>query len=120
MPPPIFEYITSIISLLLGGTGAVGWFLERQRRKEEVAGLKTDNEGKKIDNEVHAVDLYKSMLDDLSARYEQKYTDIVAMYDQKVKILNEEIKMHKRLVASLKKENTDLRRRVRELEKQVK
>ena len=45
--------------------------------------------------------------------YEKKFKDIVEMYDRKMKVLEDEIKLHKRMNTALKRENADLKRQLK-------
>lgn len=101
-----------VLSAGLGAliTKSVDWFFVRREKQEDV-------KGKEIDNEVKLADYYKIMLDDLSKRYETKYTDIVTLYESKEKILKDEITLLNRKISDLKKENIALRKRIKELEK---
>ncbi|MEN5434085.1 hypothetical protein ABE545_10620 [Sphingobacterium faecium] len=90
-------------------TKAVEWIFNRKKDSTEV-------EGKEIDNDIKLADYYKVMLDDLQTRYEKKYQDIEALYENKERILKDEIALLNRKVKMLKTENMELRKRVKELE----
>lgn len=103
--------MTEIYIALAAGAGAfltklVDWIFSRKSSREDVR-------EKEIKNEIQLSEYYKSMLDDLSQRYEQKYTDIVALYESKEKILREEI-------ALLRRENRLLKKQLGEKEREIK
>lgn len=103
-------------TLLFGAssiTTAFGWIAERRRRRAEVHTLVINNESAIIDNERKRVDLYKDLLDDLSARYEAKYKEFENMHERKVKLLEDEIRLHKRAIAQLKLENQELKAKLK-------
>lgn len=99
------------LAAALGGflTKGVEWLFNRKKDDEEI-------KSKEIDNEVKLADYYKTMLDDLHARYEGKYQELSALYANKEKILRDEIALLSRKVKMLKTENMELRKRVKELE----
>lgn len=101
------------ITLLFGGGSmitALGWILERKKRNEETRGLAISNESVEIENERKKVDLYQDMLNDLQSRYEAKYKEFEMMHDRKVRLLEDEIALHKRIINNLKVENEQLRK----------
>ena len=100
--------IIAVITTVFGTGGLLGYFFERRKRM-------ADAESKEINNGQQVVNLYKETLDDLSIRYENKFNEITELYERKIQVLEDEIKAHKRLVSTLKKETTDLRRQIREL-----
>ncbi|WP_161531316.1 hypothetical protein [Riemerella anatipestifer] len=105
------------ITLLFGGGSAItglGWILERRKRNEETRGIAVANESIEIENERKKVDLYQDMLNDLQARYEAKYKEFEEMHNRKVQLLEDEIKLHKRVIANLKAENTELRNKLKQ------
>lgn len=101
--------IIAIIGALFGTGGLLHAFLQRRKTKAEA-------DSKVITNGHQVVNLYKDALDDLSVRYEKKYKELEAMYDQKAKLLSEENKIYKRQVSTLKKENLELRKKLKILE----
>jgi predicted RNase H-like nuclease (RuvC/YqgF family) len=110
----LIENIMSIIATLLGGTGLAGWFFERRKRIAEANGMEAENESKEIDNGSKVVELYRSALDDLGVRYEKKFAEVVDLYERKIKVLEDEIRLHKRIISNLKKENSELRKQLKE------
>ena len=111
-----------VIAAAIGGflTKGTEWVFNRGNAAEEV-------KGKEIDNEVKLADYYKSMLDDLEVRYDRKYQELgdrhekryesmSSLYEDKERVLRDEIVLLKNKVRMLKTENAELRKRVRELE----
>lgn len=91
------EFITAIIA------GFVGWFFTRRKQNADATTTEIEN-GSKV------VDLYKSALDDLPTRFEEKYKHLEEMsikveqlFAQKEKILLQEIEYHKKQAALYKK-----------------
>lgn len=101
-----------ILSAALGAflTKLVDWIFNKKSAKE-------DTRAKVIENEIKLADAYKKQLDDLEQRYENKFVEVVQMYDRKVRMLEDEISLLNRKVKILKTENVELRKRVKELEK---
>ena len=63
------------------------------------------------------VQLYEVLadgIDDLGGRYETKFKEITELYENKVKLLQDEINLHKRIIAQLKEENTMLRNKLKD------
>jgi hypothetical protein len=101
----MFELISPYLSEGFSATLAalVAWFFTRKKQNVEVTTTEIDN-GAKV------VDLYKSALDDLSIRYENKYKHVEEMsknisdlFDSKEKTLLQEIEYHKKQTALYKK-----------------
>ncbi len=105
----IAPHIGTFLSAIL--TGIAGFLFGRKKMKAETTGLEVENEGKEIENTDKLVKLYKEALDDLSGRYEQKFLQVSALHDDRIKLLEEEIKMYKRIIANLKIENTALKKK---------
>lgn len=108
------------ITLLFGATSvssALGWIAERKKRKADIHTIYMNNEGLALENERKKVDLYQDMLDDLSTRYEKKYNEFEEMHNRKVKLLEDEIAMHKRVIASLKTEIRELKEKLKQYAK---
>jgi len=106
---------------LVGGAatflaGFTGWFWGRRKSDAEALTIEVDAKGKEIDNEIKLSSTYKDMLDDLGTRYEKKYSDIVALYEQKASIMQDEINLLKSKNKMLTQENTALRKKIKELE----
>jgi len=111
------EHLISLLGFLFGSGGILLWFLEKQKYNETIAGMKAENENKEIDNDGKIISLYQKSLDDLHSRYEIKFKDLVDTYDRKIKLLNEENELQGRIITSLKRENQDLKNRIKELER---
>lgn len=97
----IQPYLDNAVTGFIGGF--LGWFFTRKKLNAEVTTTEIDN-GAKV------VDLYKSALDDLSVRYEDKYKHVEEMsknisdlFDAKEKTLLQEIEYHKKQTALYKK-----------------
>ena len=58
--------------------------------------------------------VYKDTLDDLQIRYEAKFKEITGLYEDKIKLLQDEITILKRSIKQLKEENILLRQRLKE------
>lgn len=110
----IIENIGIIISSLFGVGGIWGYLFERKKNKAIANGLEADADSKDIQNGKDVVTMYKGALDDLNDRYEKKFNDVVEMYDRKLKVLEDEIKLHKRMNTALKRENADLKRQLKD------
>lgn len=100
-------------------TGLGGWLFGRKKLNAEANSMEAEAEAKEIDNGSKIVQLYKEAIDDLGTRYENKYKEVVFIYDRKIEILEAEIKLHKQVIANLKKENTELKQRIKELETSI-
>jgi hypothetical protein len=92
-----------------GLTQLANWYFGKKKNREEL-------KGKVIDNEIKLSDYYKELLDNLSVRYEEKYRDVVMLYEKKERILNDEIDLLHRKIKMLKQENVDLRKKLKEYE----
>ncbi|NCT19420.1 MAG: hypothetical protein COS42_04570 [Flavobacteriales bacterium CG03_land_8_20_14_0_80_35_15] len=97
--------ISIIVATLFGSGSLIALIFEKRKNKAITSGLETDNEAK-------IIKIYVAALDDLGVRYEKKFIEIVEMYERKVKVLEDEIKLHKRINNNLKRENLDLRRQL--------
>jgi archaellum component FlaC len=94
--------------------GLPTWYLTKRKNNADATTTEIDN-GAKV------VDLYKSALDDLGKRYEDKYNHVEQMsknisdlFDSKEKTLLQEIEYHKKQTALYKKMYDD---KVREFTK---
>ena len=96
--------------------GFSGWFFTKRKYAAEALSIEVDVKTKEIDNDIKVSDYYKGLLDDLGGRYESKFTDIVAVYEKKTSILQDEITLLKRKNIILTQENAALRKRIKELE----
>jgi hypothetical protein len=110
------DYFFQSISLLFstGIGGLFGWFFTRRKYNADTTTTEIEN-GSKL------VELYKTALDDLPARYEEKYKHVQEMahnveklFEKKEAILMQEIEYHKKQAALYKKMYDD---KVREFNK---
>ena len=95
------EYFGEALALFLGAI--INWLFNKRK---ENAGVTTTE----IDNGTKVVELYKSALDDLSLRYEQKYQEIEnrrqnieKLFDSKEKLLQQELELLRKQVILYKK-----------------
>lgn len=95
-------YFGEVLTLAVGAF--FGWFFQRKKQKAEVS-------SSEIDNGVKVVEMYKSALDDLPARFEEKFQNLNELFSQKERILKEEIDF-------LKKERDLWKRKYNELLKE--
>jgi len=110
------------ILLIIGGvltTGAAAFFGFVFGRREYNA----KSESLELDNQIKVSDHHKKMLDDLAPRYEREFVKVKEVYEQKTKILSDEVALLKRQVKLLNeqlkmqtKENFVLKNRIKELE----
>ncbi|CAA7387098.1 hypothetical protein [Chryseobacterium fistulae] len=107
----LIENFGAFIGAIL--TGIVGFLFGKKKLQAEVAGMSADNEGKEIENADKLVKLYKEALDDLGNRYEIKFKELSSIYDSKIKLLEDEINLHKRIIAQLKEENIILKQKIK-------
>ncbi len=112
------EILILIVPTISGGIG--GFFFGRGKYKAEVEGIRAHNDTEMINNAKSIIEIYKKELDEIQERNHQKFLDFTKLSDQKIELLQQEININKRIITSLKKENTGLRKRVRELEKSAK
>ncbi|MDR2238153.1 MAG: LPXTG cell wall anchor domain-containing protein [Chryseobacterium sp.] len=110
------EILTQHLSTFLGlmATGLAGFVFGKKKMNAEVAGMDADNEGKEIENADKLVKLYKDALDDLAGRYEVKFKEFSNLAERKIKLLEEEINIQKRINDQLKTENSKLRAKLKE------
>lgn len=97
----ILPFLTDATQVFIGLF--FGWFFTRRKQKAEVSTTE-------IDNGVKVIDIYKNALDDLPARYEEKYNHVQEMaisveklFEKKEQILMQEIEYHKKQAALYKK-----------------
>ena len=119
----IIENIETILVSILGGGGFLGWFFERRKRNLQNEETAADVESKEIDNGEKIIKMYQDALLDLEnrcsklkGRYETQFNEFTALYEKKIKLLKEEILVQKRINKNLRRENADLRKRIKELE----
>lgn len=112
--------ITDNLPTILGyifGSGFLGAYIfERRKNNAVTKGVEADVDSKDIQNGKDVVSMYKEALIDSNKIYEKKFNDIVQMYDRKTKVLEDEIKLHKRMNTALKRENADLKRQLKDAE----
>ena len=90
--------ITEILPVLTAAVGGLSGFLfSKHKRKAEVQSLEVSNTEKLLAQ-------YRSALDDLTTRNEKKFLELEAAYKRKIKVLEEEILVHKRLIQAFKEE----------------
>jgi hypothetical protein len=107
----ITDHIYPLLNILGTGviTGLLGYVFGRKKQAAEIETITTENNSKELANVDKLLNLYKETLDDLVKRHEAKIVEMSALYEKKIKLLNDEISLHKRIVASLKEENATLR-----------
>ena len=112
----IVEHLLPQLAAFAGAifTGVAGYVFGRGKLRAETEGLEAENEGKELENADKLVRLYKDAIDDLGSRYEKKYQEVTALYENKVRLLEDELKMHKRIINQLKSEIAALRKRLKE------
>ncbi len=110
----VFDYLMPIISGIFGGLG--GFFFGRGKYKAEVRGIEASNDTEIISNAISIINLYKQELNELQARNDTKFNELNNMYNDKIELLREEIKLHKRTISFLKRENASLRKKIKGLE----
>lgn len=109
----IQQYSGEIVSTLLtsGVGGFFGWFFTKRQQKAAVTTTEIENGGK-------VVDLYKAALDDLPHRYELKFTGLNELFEQKERILKEEIDFLKKERDLWKKKFNDLLKEYRQYKRE--
>ncbi|MCI2229591.1 hypothetical protein MC378_10465 [Polaribacter sp. MSW13] len=116
----ITDNLVLIFTTIFGGGTLTAYIFERKKNQALTKGVEADVDSKDIQNGKDVVSMYKEAMDDLNHRYEKKFNDIVEMYDRKMKVLEDEIKLHKRMNTALKKENADLKRQLRDADNSTK
>ncbi|MFC3158979.1 hypothetical protein SAMN05443633_107143 [Chryseobacterium arachidis] len=106
------EHIETFLSLII--SGLAGWLFGRKKLNAEVQGMDADNEAKKLENDEKLVNLYKDTLDDLGNRYEAKFKEFADISERKIRLLEEEINIQKRINDQLKAENAMLKAKLKE------
>ncbi|RNA63512.1 hypothetical protein D1631_17100 [Chryseobacterium nematophagum] len=107
----LFENFGAFLGAIL--TGIAGFLFGKKKLQAEIAGMSADNEAKEIENADKLVKLYKEALDDLGNRYEIKFKELSSIYDSKIKLLEDEINLHKRIIAQLKEDNIVLKQKIK-------
>ena len=109
------EIIMAGIAIVSGGFSSFfTWMFSRHLKKAETRGKEEEANALLISNQIKISDYYKNMLDDLGSRYEKKFKEIVSMYDTKVSMLEDEIKLLKRNITYLTQENKELKKQLNE------
>ena len=99
--------ITEILPVLTAAAGGLSGFLfSKHKRKAETNNLEISNTEKLLNQ-------YREVLDDLTARNEKKFIELEAAYERKIKVLEEEIKIHKRLIEAFKQEIIILKKQLK-------
>lgn len=131
----ITENIAIVISSLFGVGGIWGYVFERNKNKAITKGVEADVDAKEINNSTKVLDLYKEALDDLQNRYEKRYNEVAEMFEKKYemmrseiqeleasfarknKLLEDEIKLKNKFIASLRREIRERDAKIKRLEK---
>jgi predicted RNase H-like nuclease (RuvC/YqgF family) len=118
----ITDNLIPIFSTLFGGGFSLAYLFERKKNQAITKGVEADAETKEIDNSSKIITQYKDALEDLPARYEQKYQEMERLWEKKVqmlldeiqnlensyqrksKLLEDEIKLKNKFIISLKRE----------------
>ena len=108
----VFPHLGTAISTL--GTGLIGFIFGRKKQNAETEAIEVSNDTIEIANADKLIKTYRDSLDDLTTRYEAKFKEIIGLYEQKVKLLNDEITLHKRIIEQLKEENRILRQKLKD------
>lgn len=110
----IQENIALILTTIFGGGSFYGWLFERKKRKAETRITEAESKSKDLDNQDKENNIYKAMLDDLSFRYEKRYNELDSLYESKCKQLEDQIRYQKQVINNLKKEITELNKKIKE------
>ena len=112
---PILLLVTSVLTAITG-TGFFTFWFTRAKYQVDVLHAKELAETTSIDNDIKLSGHYKEILDDLKARYENRFKEFEGMMNRKFSLLEEEIKLKDRKIKlqqieinELKKENRILR-----------
>ena len=108
----ILPHIASFIGALL--TGLAGFIFGRKKQNAETESIEVNNDSVEIANVAKIAEVYKNTLDDLGLRYEKKFNEIISLYEQKVKLLHDEINLQKRIIEHLKEENKMLHKKLKD------
>lgn len=106
----ILPNIGTFFSAIL--TGIVGFIFGKRKQKAEVESIEANTDTIEIDNASKVINIYKASLDDLEERCKKKYLSITELYDEKIKLLEDEIVILRRTISQLKDENQLLRKRL--------
>ena len=91
---------------------------EVEKMKIEVIQATKLSETTEIDNESKIIDLYKNALDDLPHRFEDRFTGLTQLFEQKEKILREELSFLSKERDLWKKKYNDLLKEHRQYKKE--
>lgn len=117
------DTIINNIGLLLtaiGGTGVFTFFFAKSKYQVDVLQAKENAETTAIDNDVKLSAHYKQILDDLKARYENRYLEYDQMMQRKISLLEEELKLKDRKIKLQQQEIIELKRENRLLKANAK
>lgn len=117
------DTIINNIGLLLtaiGGTGFFTFFFAKSKYQVDVLQAKENAETTAIDNDVKLSAHYKQILDDLKARYENRYHEYDQMMQRKISLLEEELKLKDRKIKLQQQEIIELKRENRLLKANAK
>jgi len=107
--------ITEIVIAVFGSLTTVSAYIfARRKTRAEALDIEVRSKTTEIENDIRISDYYKVLLDDLTDRYEKKYKELVTLYENKEKVLKEEIALLRRQNTDLKKQNNELRKRLKE------
>ncbi|MDY6024768.1 hypothetical protein [Bergeyella zoohelcum] len=70
----------------------------RNKLKAETETIEVNNDSIEITNVDKVVSVYQKTLDDLEKRYEAKFREITGLYEEKIKLMQDEINSLKRTV----------------------
>ncbi|MDO4224801.1 MAG: hypothetical protein Q4C75_02795 [Bergeyella zoohelcum] len=93
-------------------TGVTGFIFGRKKQRAETQTIEVNNDSIEISNADKIVGMYQKTLDDLQSRYESKFKEITALYEEKIKLMQDEIGILKRTIKQLKEENAILKERL--------
>lgn len=108
----ILPHIGAFFSAVL--TGLAGFIFGKRKLRAETETIEVNNDTIEISNADKIVGMYQKTLDDLQVRYEGKFKEITALYEEKIKLMQDEIGILKRTIKQLKEENAILRQRLKD------
>ena len=86
--------------------GLTGWLFTRHKQAAETKQVEITNTEKLLCQ-------YRKALDDLTERHEKKFKELEATYERKIKVLEDEIRVHKRLITAFKQEVATLKKQLK-------
>lgn len=104
----ILPHIGAFFSAVL--TGLAGFLFGKRKLRAETETIEVNNNTIEISNADKIVGMYQKTLDDLQVRYEAKFKEIINLYEEKIKLLQDEISILRRTNKQLKEENEILRK----------